>query len=84
MQKRRERIEMWRDERKKAAEAVPSAVPVVSGLLPPNAKKWSLEDDEDDDEIVIDDGEDGEKIEEEEEEEEDVDPLDAYMMVKAG
>lgn len=42
MQKRRERIEMWRVERKKTKELLPI------NIAPPT-KKWSLEDDDDED-----------------------------------
>uniref|UniRef100_A0A131YZL8 Probable ATP-dependent RNA helicase DDX46 n=1 Tax=Rhipicephalus appendiculatus TaxID=34631 RepID=A0A131YZL8_RHIAP len=44
MQKRRERIEKWRQARKKTEQAVAAAL-----VLPVPGKKWSLEDDEEDD-----------------------------------
>lgn len=65
MQKRRERIEKWRLERKKAQELVPINIAQPS-------KTWTLEDD-DEDEIDEDANKNGEKPEI------DVDPLDAYM-----
>nr|KAG5704149.1 hypothetical protein BaRGS_009679 [Batillaria attramentaria] len=65
MQKRRERIEKWRQERKKAQDLVPI------NIAPPT-KKWTLEDDEDEDEEEVknNNGEVGEEV----------DPLDAYMQ----
>ncbi|KAH3873461.1 hypothetical protein DPMN_036696 [Dreissena polymorpha] len=67
MQKRRERIEQWRQERKKNIELIPI------NIAPPS-KKWSLEDEESDEEVVAtgDDAKD---------DDDDVDPLDAYMQV---
>lgn len=44
MQKRRERIEKWRQARKKTEQAAVAAL-----VLPVPGKKWSLEDDEEDD-----------------------------------
>ncbi|KAH7935343.1 probable ATP-dependent RNA helicase DDX46 [Rhipicephalus sanguineus] len=44
MQKRRERIEKWRQARKKTEQAAVAAL-----VLPMPGKKWSLEDDEEDD-----------------------------------
>lgn len=44
MQKRRERIEKWRQARKKTEQAAAAAL-----ILPVPGKKWSLEDDEEDD-----------------------------------
>lgn len=46
MQKRRERIEKWRQARKQSEAAAAAAVTLV---LPVPGKKWSLEDDEEDD-----------------------------------
>jgi len=68
MQKRRERIEKWREERKPKVE-----LPLIQ-IVPPS-KEWSLEDDNDDeDEVGANQaGENGQ--------EPDVDPLDAYMQV---
>jgi ATP-dependent RNA helicase DDX46/PRP5 len=66
MQKRRERIEKWRQERKKVQELVP-----INIALP--SKTWTLEDDDDEDD------EEGNKNGEGADE--DVDPLDAYMTV---
>ena len=85
MQKRRERIEKWRDERKKKAEAMPITI------VPPS-KKWSLEDDDDDDEELgppvkkekgEEEGEsaDVDAVKMAVEDDDDVDPLDAYMAV---
>lgn len=68
MQKRRERIEKWRAEKKKTQELLPV------NIAPPS-KKWSLEDDDDDDDM-IDHKMDHSGAENE------VDPLDAYMMVR--
>ena len=65
MQRRRERIELWRAERKKFKEK-----PTIQ-IVPPS-KKWSLEDD-DDDEVEENAGN--------ENEDDGVDPLDAYMQV---
>lgn len=76
MQRRRERIEKWRLERKKAEGAS------LNIILPIPTKKWSLEDD-DDEEL----GPPGPPQPKEEPEvkppveaEDEVDPLDAYMM----
>lgn len=66
MQKRRERIEKWREERKKKTE-----LPPVINIVPPS-KKWSLEDDDDDDEDISAEQSLGD---------DEVDPLDAYMEV---
>uniref|UniRef100_A0A8C4Z719 Probable ATP-dependent RNA helicase DDX46 n=1 Tax=Gadus morhua TaxID=8049 RepID=A0A8C4Z719_GADMO len=68
MRKRKERVEMWREEqRKKAIENIGEIKRELEERK--QGKKWSLEDDE------------GRQThhEEEEEEEDDVDPLDAYM-----
>lgn len=67
MQKRRERINAWRKERKQEAEDVPLQI------VPPSAKKWTLEDDDDDDDD--DEGNAGSNVDEDE-----LDPLDAYMQ----
>uniref|UniRef100_A0A8C5ACT8 Probable ATP-dependent RNA helicase DDX46 n=1 Tax=Gadus morhua TaxID=8049 RepID=A0A8C5ACT8_GADMO len=70
MRKRKERVEMWREEqRKKAIENIGEIKRELEERK--QGKKWSLEDDEDE--------EDEEEEGEEEEEEDDVDPLDAYM-----
>ena len=66
MQKRRERIEKWRQERKKQQDLVP-----INISQP--AKQWTLEDDEDEDEEEVNNGGDAD---------EELDPLDAYMQVK--
>jgi len=68
MQKRRERIEKWRDERKKTKELIPI------NIAPPS-KIWSLEDEDDDDEEN-----DGSVTNEDDDA---VDPLDAYMQVNS-
>lgn len=70
MQKRRERIEMWRSERKKTQELTPI------NIAPPT-KKWSLEDDDDDDE-------ENQVKKENDNGEDEIDPLDAYMQVRPG
>lgn len=66
MQKRRERIEKWRQERKKQQELIP-----INFAQP--SKKWTLEDDEDEDEEEVNNAAGVD---------EDIDPLDAYMQVK--
>ncbi|EEC12441.1 ATP-dependent RNA helicase, putative, partial [Ixodes scapularis] len=65
MQRRRERIEKWREARKKTEEA-------AMIVLPTPGKKWSLEDDDEDEKEVA--------AAIEVKEEDDVDPLDAYMI----
>ena len=69
MQRRRERIEKWRKEKKLKETETPLVI------LPPS-KVWSLEDEAEEDEDVAKNGgaEDGEDDE--------IDPLDAFMMVR--
>lgn len=67
MQKRRERIEKWREERKKTKELIPI------NIAPPS-KNWSLEDEDDDDE-------DTDNTDNKNDDDNEVDPLDAYMQV---
>lgn len=67
MQKRRERIEKWRQERKPKVELLPIQI------VPPS-KEWTLEDDDDDDEIGANHTKDNDQ-------DPDIDPLDAYMQV---
>lgn len=67
MQKRRERIEQWRAERKKNAVLLPVNIA-------PAGKTWSLEDDADEEDEKVTDTQNGDDDE--------VDPLDAYMMVR--
>lgn len=72
MQRRRERIEKWRLERKKAEGNTTNNI-----ILPVPTKKWSLEDDDDEETGPPQPKEETEtKVEAEDE----VDPLDAYMM----
>ncbi|XP_077870505.1 putative ATP-dependent RNA helicase DDX46 [Saccoglossus kowalevskii] len=83
MQRRRERIEKWRLERKKASQPTQPE---------PQKKQWSLEDESDDDEgeqqeeegkadKTEENGKDeDEKMETKKEEDDDVDPLDAFMQ----
>lgn len=66
MQKRRERIEKWRQERKPKVELLPIQI------VPPS-KEWTLEDDDDDDEIGANHTKDNDQ-------DPDIDPLDAYMQ----
>ncbi|XP_074647908.1 putative ATP-dependent RNA helicase DDX46 isoform X2 [Tubulanus polymorphus] len=66
MRKRRERIEKWRNERRKNADIVPI------NIAPANKKAWNLEDDDDDDEN--DQGNTSTLGDDE------VDPLDAFMQ----
>lgn len=67
MQKRRERIEKWRQERKAAQAAQPIQITMPS-------KKWSLEDDDDDEEPSSTSNSANPNDDE-------VDPLDAFMAV---
>ena len=67
MQKRRERIEKWRTERKRQNDLVP-----FDSSLP--AKLWTLDNDEDEDEDEMKNNAMDANL--------DIDPLDAYMMVK--
>lgn len=66
MQKRRDRIEKWRQERKKQQDLVP-----INISQP--ARQWTLEDDEDEDEDDVNNGADADEV---------MDPLDAYMQVQ--
>ena len=66
MEKRRKRIEQWREERDKKQGEKPQLV-----VLPPS-KNWSLEDDDDEEDPAPNSqGADDDEI----------DPLDAYMQV---
>ncbi|XP_013414892.1 probable ATP-dependent RNA helicase DDX46 isoform X4 [Lingula anatina] len=66
MQKRRERIEKWREDRKKTI-----VLPQIN--IAPPSKTWSLEDDADDEEEEV-------KQENGADDEDEIDPLDAYMQ----
>jgi len=91
MQKRRERIEMWRAEKKKksgggggAAVVAKEAAKEVKTEQPEQVKKWSLEDETDEDEEEGGEKELTVKKEEVKEEkaedaDDEVDPLDAFM-----
>ena len=82
MRKRRERIELWRKEKKqkeleKASSSSSNREAIMANLDLPKkgaASKWSLEDDTDEEDQITSNGKDGAMQDSEEE-----DPLDAYM-----
>lgn len=82
MRKRRERIELWRKEKKqkeleKASSSSSNREAIMANLDLPKkgeASKWSLEDESDEEDQLTSNGKDGAMQESEEE-----DPLDAYM-----